>query len=299
MLADAIRSESYRIIKNRMTMFWSVLFVPLLFVVGGFAYQFISKARTADIAEKAALPAELTQSAVNVGDSLTFATGMGANFAVLVFSLVAAATLYAGDYRWETWRLISARNSRLNLMLSKVVVFAILALAGMGLFLIATLLFAFSEALAFSRPLSFSISGEAVGQAALMGLLSWLRIVQYAMLALLTAAITRSMLAALFVPFVIGFAQSLLGGPGLVFLGWNPTMWQTQLLLPGLAFDTLKAAIAPEFAESFRVAMSPDTPAPMRPDDIVVKASLSLALWTLVPLAGALAWFKRQDLSKE
>jgi ABC-2 type transport system permease protein len=216
-----------------------------------------------------------------------------------VFSLVAAASLYAGDYRWETWRLISARNGRLNLMLSKVLVFALVALVGMGLFLIASVLFGLSEALVFSRPVSFSISAEDLGQAALMALLSLLRIVQYAMLALLTAAITRSLLAALFVPFVIGFAQTLLGGLGIAFLGWTPTMWQTQLLLPGLAFDTLKTATTPELAESFRAAMSPDTPAPIQPAGIVVKSAISLALWTIVPLVGAIAWFQRQDLSKE
>ena len=29
------------------------------------------------------------------------------------------------------------------------------------------------------------------------------------------------------------------------------------------------------------------------------KAILSLTLWTVVPLAGAIAWFNHQDLSKE
>ena len=35
------------------------------------------------------------------------------------------------------------------------------------------------------------------------------------------------------------------------------------------------------------------------PAGILVKAWLSVGLWTLAPLAGALAWFRRQDLSKE
>jgi ABC-2 type transport system permease protein len=35
------------------------------------------------------------------------------------------------------------------------------------------------------------------------------------------------------------------------------------------------------------------------PDGLLLKAWVSLTLWTLVPLAGALAWFRRQDLSKE
>ena len=49
-------------------------------------------------------------------------------------------------------------------------------------------------------------------------------------------------------------------------------------------YDTLKAAISE---------------APGLPDGIVLKSIVGLTLWTLAPLAGAIAWFNRQDLSKE
>ena len=35
------------------------------------------------------------------------------------------------------------------------------------------------------------------------------------------------------------------------------------------------------------------------PDNAVLMGLTSLTLWTVVPLAAALAWFQRQDLSKE
>jgi len=35
------------------------------------------------------------------------------------------------------------------------------------------------------------------------------------------------------------------------------------------------------------------------PDGVLLKAWISVALWTLLPAAGAIAWFNRQDLSKE
>jgi ABC-2 type transport system permease protein len=60
--------------------------------------------------------------------------------------------------------------------------------------------------------------------------------------------------------------------------------WQAQLLLPGLAYDTLKATIGG---------------APGQPDGLALKAIVSLTFWTLAPLAAAIAWFSRQDLSKE
>ena len=89
----------------------------------------------------------------------------------------------------------------------------------------------------------------------------------------------------LFVPIALGFGQSIFGQM-LPLLAWTPDMWAPQLLLPGLAFDTLKAAV---------------TPNPMMPlaDGQWIKALVGLALWCVIPLVAALAWFRRQDLSKE
>lgn len=284
LLIESVASEAYRLTRNRMALFWSVVFVPLLFAVGSVGYHMITKAKTAEIAGKLNLPSTMGHAPVNLGDALLMGAGMGANGAILVFTLIGAATLYAGDYRWETWRLITARNSRMNLILGKVAVFKLLALSAMVAFLIGSFVFSISQALVFERPLSFQFDAGDLGHFALMWLLAWVRIVQYAMLALLTATVTRSLLAALFVPFVVGFAQSLLGGPGIALLGWNPQDWLPQLLLPGLAFETLKGAIEQSA-----------TPA----GGLILKSLVSLALWTLVPLVGAIAWFNRQDLSKE
>ena len=285
LLPDVLRSEAYRLVRNRMAVFWSVFFVPLLFVLGGLIYHWVNKSKAAELAAATNLPADLLASApVNLMDGLGVGVGAMANGAVLVFMLIGAATLYAGDYRWETWRLTSARNSRVNLVLGKVAVFKLAALATMATFLIAGLIFSLTEALIYGKSLTIDPEGFEAGQFVLLVLLAWVRIVQYAMIALLTAVVTRSLLASLFVPVVIGFAQSLLGGPGLPLLGWEPTQWQAQLLLPGLAYDTLKATIAG---------------APGQPDGLALKAIVSLTLWTLAPLAAAIAWFGRQDLSKE
>jgi ABC-2 type transport system permease protein len=285
LLPDVLRSEAYRLVRNRMAVFWSVFFVPLLFVLGGLIYHWVNKSKAAELAAAAHLPADLLAAApVNLMDGLGVGVSAMANGAVLVFMLIGAATLYAGDYRWETWRLTSARNSRVNLILGKVAVFKLAALATMATFLIAGLIFSLTEALIYGKSLTIDPEGFEAGQFVLLVLLAWVRIVQYAMIALLTAVVTRSLLASLFVPVVIGFAQSLLGGPGLPLLGWEPTQWQAQLLLPGLAYDTLKATIGG---------------APGQPEGLALKAIVSLTLWTLAPLAAAIAWFGRQDLSKE
>ena len=287
MLADSVRSELYRLSRNRMAVFWSALFVPLLFVVGGMAFHLISKSKTAEMSADLAPVAAASIAVTNLGHDLVQGAGIVANGAVLVFMLIGAATLYAGDYRWETWRLISARNSRLNLILGKVGAFKVLTLAAMVVFLISGLVFSLSGALINGHDITFSFDGGDARDFSLLLLLGYIRIIQYAMVALLTAVLTRSLLATLFVPVVLGFGQTLLGGPGLAILQWEPTAWQSQLLLPGLAFDALKAMVTAGVG------------APPAPDGLMLKAIVSLALWTIVPLAGAVAWFNRQDLSKE
>ena len=286
MLVDAVRAEGFRLSKNRTLVFLSVLLTPLLFAVGGTGFHLISKAKGEEAAAAAGLSAPAESAAVNLGDALSMGAGAGANGLILVFMLIAAATLYAGDYRWETWRLITPRNGRVALLLGKVGVFKLLALAAMIAFLVATFVFFIAQAVVYERPLTFSYPLDQLGGFALVWLLSWIRIIQFAMVGLLTAVMTRSLLAALFVPWALGFGQSMLG-QFTPLIGWEPQMWAPQLLLPGLAYDTLKAAVEPGPLE-----------APLT-DATVWRSLIGFTLWTLVPLALSIFWFKRQDLSKE
>lgn len=286
MLADAIRSEMYRLFQNRVAVFWSVLFVPLIFSIGGIVFHVLSRSRLEEMQGEIAPGALPLVAAVDLARGLVETAGLSANGAVLVFMLVGASVLYGGDYRWETWRLISARNSRLNLILSKVCAFAVLTLLGMAIFFAAGIIFAISGALISDRAILFNFANLDFTSLVLTLLLSFVRILQYAMIALLAAVVTRSLLTALLVPVVVGFAQTLLGGPGLALLGWEATGWAAQLLLPGSAFDTLKGLAATGSTD-------------VVPDGLAMKSIAGLTLWTIAPLVAALAWFSRQDLSKE
>jgi ABC-2 type transport system permease protein len=285
MLVDALKSEAYRVSRNRTAVFCSVLLTPLLIVVGGLIYLLVTKAKGDALAAKANLPAELGNQPVNLAEALGFAAGNGANGVLLVFMLLAAAAVYAGDYRWETWRLISARNGRPWLILGKIGVMKALAMVAMLATLVAAFIYFISQALVTGRPMSFDLTDFKLAEFLFTWLLSYIRIVQYGLIALLAAVVSRSLLAALFVPWALGFAQTILGGPLLPIIGWAPTDWVSQLLLPGLAYDTLKAAVSPG-------------PMPL-PEGVVMKAITSLVLWCVVPVAAAIAWFQRQDLSKE
>ena len=286
MLADAIRAESYRFSLNRVLVFISVLLTPILFALGGVLFHWVTKTNGEKAAQAANLTLPAATEAVNLGDAFGFAAANCANGFVLICVLIAAATLYAGDYRWETWRLISARNDRMSLILAKVGVVKIVAIVSSLFFLLASFVFMLAQAVVYERGLSFSVAGGDVGGIALTWLLSYIRIVQFTLVGLLAAVMTRSLLAALIVPWALGFLQSIFGQIAPALLGMDTAGWTLQLLLPGLAYDTLKDAVA-------GTLVAPMTPA------TVWKAGLGLGLWTVVPLVGALVWFKRQDLSKE
>lgn len=287
MLADAIRSESYRLLQNRTAVFWSVFFVPVIGLALSTVSFFLLKSKVAQI-NGGPLPPELSLGGpLDLGQSIASNAGELANPAILAFLLIGAATLYAGDYRWETWRLISARNSRPNLLLGKVGVLKLLTLAAMLVFLASGAVSEAIKAAIFVRPMTFTFGATEASQFGLLFLLSFVRVVQFLMISLLAATVTRSLLAALFIPVVLGVSQSFLSGPFAPMLGLETSDWLTQLLAPGLAFDTLKALI--------KGGME----AAALPDGVAIKAITSLALWSLIPLAAAIAWFSRQDLSKE
>ena len=290
MLVDAIRAEGFRLSKNKTALFWSLAFVPIISVAIGALTNFVLKGSETKILGDTNMPPELrealTRGTLDMGQALVAAAGNLANPLVLLFVLIGAATLYAGDYRWETWRLISARNSRAHLLLAKLAVVALLALSAMGLMLVASGIENLIKAAVFERSLTFSLTGEMAAQFLGFAGLSWLRILQFTMMGMLAAVVTRSRLAALFVPLVFGIAQFFSTNP-LMQMGVMPDAWLAILLNPGAATDAIQAAIA---GGARAAALS---------DGLLLKAWVSVGLWTLVPLAGALAWFRKQDLSKE
>ena len=285
MLADAIRAEGYRFARNRTALFWSVLFVPIAALILGIVISFAAKGNQAELAEVSA-ELGMVSTPLDLGVALLDNTASLAGGPLLLFVLIGAATLFAGDYRWETWRLIRARNRRSNLILGKLTALILLAFVAMAALLVFSMIGEPIRAAIFERDVTFSLTGEQVG--AFFGLfgLGWLRVVQFTMVALLAAVATRSLLAALFIPMAVGAAQAF-GTPLLGGMGVAPDSWLFQLLLPGQAFDVLKGPLmGGEGAPGVPVALQ-------------VKAWISLVGWTVVPLLGALAIFERQDLSKE
>ncbi|MDP1914554.1 hypothetical protein [Brevundimonas sp.] len=288
MLFDALAAETYRILRNRMAVFWSVIFVPVIFAIGGVVFHVVNKNQGDAAAAAAGLPVEVAGAPLNLAEFLVFGAHHGANGVLMTFMLIGAATVYATDYRWETWRLISARNNRTFLILGKVGTMKLMAIASTLAMLVAGFIYFLAQAIIFDRLPTFSVTADMAGDAALIWFLSYVRIVQYGLMALLTAVVTRSLLASLFVPWALGFGQSILGAPPvMMLLKLDPDGWLAQLLMPGLAYDTLKNLIQPGIV---RV---------MTTEAALWPAIVSLAVWCTFPLLLALVLFRRQDLSKE
>lgn len=288
MLFDALAAETYRFLQNRVAVFWSVIFVPVIFTIGGVVFHLVNKNQGDAAAAAAGLPVDVAGAPLNLADFLIFGANHGANGILMTFMLIGAATVYATDYRWETWRLISARNNRTFLILGKVGTMKLMAIATTLAMFVGGFIYFLAQAIIFERPPTFSLTTETAGDAALIWFLSYVRIVQYGLMALLTAVVTRSLLAALFVPWALGFGQSILGAPPIMMLlKLDPDGWLAQLLMPGMAYDTLKNVIAPGIARTITTEAA------------LLPAIVSLAFWCIVPLALALVLFRRQDLSKE
>ncbi|WP_312783763.1 ABC transporter permease subunit [Brevundimonas sp.] len=285
MLADAIRSEAYRLTRNRTVLSWSLIFVPVIVLAAAIGGAFFD-AKVERMADQ--LPPQMTDvnNVLDIGTTLISSAGQLANPALLAFLLIGAATVFAGDYRWETWRLITARNSRANLIMGKAGAVKLMTLTGLLLFVLAALIGAVAKGLILDRNLIFDFGGQEARDFALLFLLGYMRVIQFLLLSLLAATLTRSQLAALFVPLVVGVAQGLLV-TATPILGWSPVDWQTLLLFPGAAYETLKAVILGGI------------PAAVLQEGVVWRAVTSLALWSFIPFGLSLWWFSRQDLSKE
>ncbi len=283
MPGDAVRAEIYRLMRNRTALFWSALFVPIAAFLLTLLGSWLMRGNEAALAEAGA-HLGVAPTALDLGERLADHAADLAGGPLLLFVLIGAATVFAGDYRWETWRLIRARNRRVNLILGKVAAVALLILMAMLAMLIAAMAAEPIRAAMLGRGVTFAMGVERLGAALALFGLGWLRILQFMMIGLFAAVLTRSLMAALFIPLVLGVAQAMAVPMLMGMLGVMPDSWTMQLLLPGQAFEALKSAVIGADAA---------------PAALLAKAWTGLILWTAAPLAAAIALFERQDLSKE
>lgn len=273
MLADAFRAEGMRFLRQRGAILWGYGFMPALGLVISIATAFFVRTHIHTKMPGATL----------VGDSILHQIQGASSPPNQFFVLLAAAALFAGDYRWESWRLFTPRNSRMNLLLGKLGIYALASAGGLLLLSLAGLLQSVLGAAIDGSNLAFPpLGGPFLGRLGLGLATGWLDLMLLGELALLTAVLTRSNIAAVMVPFALfcvqAIAMSLLPGTTRI----DPPL-KYLLALPSLSVDMLRGTPAP-FGEH---GANP------------LVAAVIVAGWLAAMLALALWLFQRQDLTRE
>ena len=274
MLADAIAAERFRLLRDRSALFWGFCFAPLVgffLSIGG------------DLFVRNIVKRPFPGASIDLAGQVIKALGNGASTMAVLFLMIGAASILAGDYRWETWRLRTPRNSRFNLLAAKLIVIGEAVLWNLVLTVALTLAAAVIGAGINSKAIVLSASGSGFTEIAGVFVVTWLEVMSLAALAACVAVVARSPMAAVVVCLVVRFVQSILAAT-LGAMAPEPT-WKV-LAIPAYDADLLRAFVA---APSH--AGMDGGPAGW--------ALLVLLGWTAALTAGAIVIFQRQDLTRE
>ena len=277
MLADAIAAESYKLLRNRSLLFWGFCAGPL----GNFLFNLLTE--TYLFLRSSAVTPRLTAGAhIDLGQQLMQGLSTSTSFFFEIFILAGAAGLFAGEYRWETWRLVVPRNSRANLMLAKFAVFGMAAAIGILAFGIFGALAALYTALLNGLTPSLSL---ALPQAAGVFLGALAEMMLLAGLAALIVTLSRAQIAALLAGIAFVIIQTI--AMRLVHPWEAPLRYFAYLPI-------MSAYLIRTWAAGQEIG-----PGVLVDPGMVLPAVLFLAAWITVLTGLAVTLFQRQDLSRE
>lgn len=281
MLTDAISSEGYKLWRNRTTLFWGFVFVPVL----ALGIQLFT-----EVYLRSKLPVEAQVQSGDLSRAILMGAAQAASPLTILFALIGAAVLFGGEYRWETWRLIAPRNSRVNHMLGKTAVFALATLATIFAIVFMHFIAATIGSLVNHTPMVWKGGHVGIWFAVFFSLVftAWLQLLQAGALVALAAVLFRSIIGSVMAPLFIGLMQAV-GQQQLA--GADPThpeFWRL-LVLPGLSADILRAHVGGKALAGIQ----------MVEPNVALMAMGALLVWIVVSLVAAVVIFQRQDLSKE
>jgi ABC-2 type transport system permease protein len=272
MLADAIAAEAFRVRHNSGVLFWGFLAVQL----GVLLFNLLVDTW---VGTHSHLPV-----ALDIGRQIVDGVGLTQSAFFQVFYAAAAASLFAADYRWETWRLITPRNSRTNLIVARFIVYGIATAASLVLL---------GAAAMIQCGYAAAISGTALRAPAgpflipLLGtfLTGWCELMILGAVVALIATATRAALGALMAAMAFSFGQWVamaLVHPWEAAPGWYAA-------LPRLSAYVLRA-----WVQGAVLAPGVNVSA-----DQALTGALALAGWMMLLGVGVAALFQRQELSRE
>jgi ABC-type transport system involved in multi-copper enzyme maturation permease subunit len=283
-MLDALSAERLKLSRHKATWFLVWLY-PILFLLLFSASLVYALAHAGDPTRPVTAAAWLGQTAI-----IWKLPGQTIG-RYLISAYVAVA--FAGEYGWNTWKLIVPHRSRVSLIAAKFATIFLLFFVALALTAAISLLFTWLEGSVRGSPIPAGVTAaailEAQGRAALSGLAPFLFTLASISLA---AVLTRSMVAALIIGVVLATIEQLFVKLGPFLSVYAPSLiWTLYHALPGYHLANLESWIADGVAER----------APF-PDGRVVAlgwtTSLAVAAaWIAALAAGTFAVFKRQDIN--
>ena len=275
MLADAIAAERFRLLRDRSALFWGFCFAPIvgfLLSIGGdlFLHYVVKK--------------PMPGLGIGLLDQMIKALAGGASTFGALFLMIGAAAILAGDYRWETWRLLTPRNTRQNLLLAKLVVVGEAVFWSLALTAVLSAVAAVIGAGINGKALSISMFDRNLFDVLGVLAITWLEAMTLAALAACVGVLSRSTMGVVIACLGVRFVQTVLAS-SLRMMEQGQSSWKL-LAIPVYDADLLRATLL----EPTMVGQTTSSAGP---------ALAMLAAWTAVLTTGAVLLFRRQDLTKE
>jgi len=275
MLADAIAAERFRLLRDRSALFWGFCFAPIvgfLLSVGG------------DLFLRNVIKKPMPGVTVGLVDQVIKALSGGASTFGALFLMIGAAAVLASDYRWETWRLLTPRNTRQNLLLAKLVVVGEAVFWSLLLTAVLSALAALVGSAIGGRGLAFSMFDRNLFDVVGVLAITWLEAMTLAALAACVGVLSRSTMGVVIACLGVRFVQTVLAS-SLRLMEQGQPSWKL-LVLPAFDADLLRAALL--------------DPGQLGAASGSAGVALAvLAAWVAILATGAVFLFRRQDLTKE
>jgi ABC-type transport system involved in multi-copper enzyme maturation permease subunit len=283
-MLDALAAERLKLTRHKATWFLVWLY-PILFLVIFAISIAVGLAHSGDPSKPVTVASWIQQTA------LIWKLPDQTIGRILIAAYV--AVVFAGEYGWNTWKLVVPHRSRASLVAAKLAMIFLLLFAALALTAAISLLCTWLEGVARGRAVPDGVTAAAIldahGRGALSGLAPFLFTLASISLA---AVLTRSMVAALVIGVVIAIVEKLFVQLGPFLAPYAPgIVWALYHALPGYHLVNLASWISDGVAH----------PAPF-PDGrtVALDWTTSLAVsaaWIAALTAGTFAAFRRQDIN--
>ena len=274
MLADAISAERFRLLRDRSAVFWGFCFAPIvgfMLSIGG------------DLFLRFMIKRPMPGVTVGLLDQVIKAVSGGAGTFGALFLMIGAAAVLAGDYRWETWRLLTPRNTRQNLLLAKLIVVGEAIFWSLALTAVLSAVAAILGSAISQRALALSMFDRNLFDLIGVVAITWLEAMTIAALAACVGVLSRSTMGVVIACLGLRFVEGTLST---VLRAMEPPGSWKLLANPAYDADLLRAALL----DPSQLGQAGGSAGP---------ALAVLLVWIAALAAGAVVLFRRQDLTKE